>query len=166
MAVSYKGLIYAWGRKDDIENICRGRLKSSIELCPIDKSFAVSNGTIQELKAKRPKSGIIIKPGVSKNIGETQALIREINYKRIGAIYNPTLSVKKNWQVINTQFPIHISTLYKYCNTMGIKFKLNDDDIMEIIDFNKSANFNYKNIKNKGIKISKKRLLRIYNKKR
>ena len=38
-------------------------------------------GTIQELKAKRPKSGIIIKPGVSKNIGETQALIREINYK-------------------------------------------------------------------------------------
>ena len=49
---------------------------------------------------------------------------------------------------------------------MGIKFKLNDDDIMEIIDFNKSANFNYKNIKNKGIKISKKRLLRIYNKKR
>ena len=123
-------------------------------------------GTIQELKAKRPKSGIIIKPGVSKNIGETQALIREINYKRIGAIYNPTLSVKKNWQVINTQFPIHISTLYKYCNTMGIKFKLNDDDIMEIIDFSKSANFNYKNIKNKGIKISKKRLLRIYNEKR
>ena len=123
-------------------------------------------GTIQELKAKRPKSGIIIKPGVSKNIGETQALIREINYKRISTIYNPALSVKENWEVINSQFPIHISSLYKYCDARGIKFKLNDDDIMEIIDFNKSANSNYKNIKNKGIKISKKRLLRIYNKNR
>lgn len=52
MAVPYKGLIYAWGRKDDIENVCQDRLKSSIELCPIDKSFAAHNGAIQELILK------------------------------------------------------------------------------------------------------------------
>lgn len=52
MAVPYKGIIYAWGRKDDIEKACQDRLKSNIELCPIDRSFAVHNGVIQELILK------------------------------------------------------------------------------------------------------------------
>lgn len=52
MAVPYKRFIYAWGRKDDIERVCQERLKSSVELSPIDKSMVAHNGTIQELIIK------------------------------------------------------------------------------------------------------------------
>lgn len=52
MAVPYKGQIYAWGRKDDIEKTCQSRLRSNIELFPIDKSFVIHNSPIQELILK------------------------------------------------------------------------------------------------------------------
>ena len=98
MAVPYKGLIYAWGRKDDIENICRGRLKSSIELCPIDKSFAVSNGTIQELILKTIASllGNKGRLGFSKDkLWDTRKVIKHlINGKTITGYQGVQLSLR------------------------------------------------------------------------
>ncbi len=98
MAVPYKGLIYAWGRKDDIENICRGRLKSSIELCPIDKSFAVSNGTIQELILKTIASllGNKGRLGFSKDkLWDTRKVIKhQINGKTITGYQGVQLSLR------------------------------------------------------------------------
>lgn len=98
MAVPYKGLIYAWGRKEDIENICQGRLKSSIELCPIDKSFAAHNGTIQELILKTITSllGINGRLGYSKDkLWDTRRGIKyQINKKTITGYQGVQLSLQ------------------------------------------------------------------------
>lgn len=98
MAVPYKGLIYAWGRKEDIENICQGRLKSSIELCPIDKSFAAHNGTIQELILKTITSllGINGRLGYSKDkLWDTRRVIKyQINKKTITGYQGVQLSLQ------------------------------------------------------------------------
>lgn len=97
-AVPYKGLIYAWGRKEDIENICQGRLKSSIELCPIDKSFAAHNGTIQELILKTITSllGINGRLGYSKDkLWDTRRVIKyQINKKTITGYQGVQLSLQ------------------------------------------------------------------------
>lgn len=98
MAVPYKGLIYAWGRKEDIENICQGRLKSSIELCSIDKSFAAHNGTIQELILKTITSllGINGRLGYSKDkLWDTRRVIKyQINKKTITGYQGVQLSLQ------------------------------------------------------------------------
>lgn len=52
MAVPYKGIIYAWGTKSAIENICGGRLKTSAELCPLTRDAVLNNGTFRELLLK------------------------------------------------------------------------------------------------------------------
>ena len=52
MAVPYKGMMYAWGKKETIETVCNGRLKSSIEMHPLEKPFVASNTIIHELILK------------------------------------------------------------------------------------------------------------------
>lgn len=52
MAVPYKNLIYAWGSKSVIEEVCRGKLKSNIELCPLSRAMVAGNGTFRELLLK------------------------------------------------------------------------------------------------------------------
>lgn len=98
MAVPFKGLIYAWGRKDDIENVCRGRLKSSIELCPIDKSLAANNGTIQELILKTITNllGNRGRIGFSKDkLWDTRKVVKHvINGKTITGYQGVQLSLK------------------------------------------------------------------------
>lgn len=49
LAVPFKGMIYAWGQKNDIEHVCQKRLKSSIELCPLDRNFVKENSAIHAL---------------------------------------------------------------------------------------------------------------------
>ena len=45
-------MIYAWGAKETIEDICSSRIKSSVELCPLPRNFVANNGTMQELLLK------------------------------------------------------------------------------------------------------------------
>lgn len=52
MAVPYKGIIYAWGNKEKIEQVCSGRIKGNVELCPLSRDFVKNNGTLQELLLK------------------------------------------------------------------------------------------------------------------
>ena len=52
MAVPHKGMIYAWGAKGTIEEICSSRIKGSVELCPLPRDFVARNGTMQELLLK------------------------------------------------------------------------------------------------------------------
>jgi len=52
MAVPYNGVIYAWGAKETIEDVCSSRIKGSVELCPFPRDFVARNGTMQELLLK------------------------------------------------------------------------------------------------------------------
>lgn len=52
MAVPYKNLVYAWGSKSIIEEVCKGKLKSNIELCPLSRATIAENGTFRDLLLK------------------------------------------------------------------------------------------------------------------
>lgn len=52
MAVPYKNLVYAWGSKSVIEEACKGRLKTNIELCPLSRATIAGNSTFRELLLK------------------------------------------------------------------------------------------------------------------
>lgn len=52
MAVPHKGVIYAWGAKETIEDVCSSRIKGAVELCPLPRDFVARNGTMQELLLK------------------------------------------------------------------------------------------------------------------
>lgn len=84
--------------KKILKNICQGRLKSSIELCPIDKSFAAHNGTIQELILKTITSllGINGRLGYSKDkLWDTRRVIKyQINKKTITGYQGVQLSLQ------------------------------------------------------------------------
>lgn len=52
MAVPYKGMIYAWGSKEVIEQECASTLKGTVELCPLSREFVIQNTTMRELLLK------------------------------------------------------------------------------------------------------------------
>ena len=52
MAVPYKGIYYAWGEKSHIEEVCKGRLKSVIDLTPLDIETIMKIGVFKELILK------------------------------------------------------------------------------------------------------------------
>lgn len=52
MAVPYKNLMYAWGSKSIIEEACRSKLKSNIELCPLARATIAGNSAFRELLLK------------------------------------------------------------------------------------------------------------------
>lgn len=52
MAVPYKNLVYAWGSKSVIEEACKGKLKTNIELCPLSRATIAGNSTFRELLLK------------------------------------------------------------------------------------------------------------------
>lgn len=52
MAVPYKGMIYAWGSKETIEQESVSMLKDSVELCPLPRDFVLKNSTMRELLIK------------------------------------------------------------------------------------------------------------------
>lgn len=52
MAVPYKNLVYAWGAKSVIEEFCKGKLKTNIELCPLSRASVIGNSMFRELLLK------------------------------------------------------------------------------------------------------------------
>lgn len=52
MAVPYKGIIYAWGSKEHIQQICSDRLVSDISLIPFTRDRLIQIGVFKELLVK------------------------------------------------------------------------------------------------------------------
>ena len=52
MAVPYNGMVYAWGSKETIEDVCSPKIKGTVQLCPLNRDFVAKNGTMQELLLK------------------------------------------------------------------------------------------------------------------
>lgn len=64
MAVPYKNLVYAWGLKSAIEEVCRGRLKTNIELCPLSRATIAGNGIFRELLLKTLAHILVVSHGL------------------------------------------------------------------------------------------------------
>ena len=84
MAVPYKNLVYAWGSKSVIEEICKGKLKTNIELCPLSRAAIAGNSTLRELLLKT----LVHILAVSHGLGHSKDKIwdtKEVLKYRIGA---------------------------------------------------------------------------------
>lgn len=84
MAVPYKNLVYAWGSKSVIEEACKGKLKTNIELCPLSRATIAGNGTFRELLLKT----LVHLLAASHGLGHSKDKIwdtKEVLKYRIGA---------------------------------------------------------------------------------
>lgn len=97
MAVPYKGIVYAWGNKEEIKRISNSKLKSGIELCPLEKTAVIQNGNLQELVLKTITFllGNYARLGYSKDkIWDTHQIFKyRINGKQIVAYSGVRLSL-------------------------------------------------------------------------
>jgi hypothetical protein len=121
--------------------------------------------SLEILRAKRPKSGIILKSGVAYG-GTANAVIRDIKYDLLDQYYNRDLSVTENLTVLKSvlNFPISERTLYRYCHERGITLgRLSDDDIMANLDVSLSVRDNRKLLTGMGIKVGKDRISQLLN---
>jgi hypothetical protein len=118
-------------------------------------------------------------------------ILRGERYKEVEALYDPDLSIRKNVEIMR-YYGIKISreglrrwikehigpdttsySLYKQNNIkhLGSEEKgatdrkpLTDEEVLELLDFSKSARWNFQNIKEMGYAISRKRVNALYNK--
>ena len=121
--------------------------------------------SLEILRAKRPKSGIILKSGVAYG-GSANAAIRDIKYDFLDQYYNRDLSVMENLTVLKSvlNFPISERTLYRYCHERGITLgRLSDEDIMANLDVSLSVRDNRKLLTGMGIKVGKDRISQLLN---
>ncbi len=84
MAVPYKNLVYAWGSQSVIEEVCKGKLKTNIELCPLSRASIAGNSTFRELLLKT----LVRILAVSHGLGHSKDKIwdtKEVLKYRIGA---------------------------------------------------------------------------------
>jgi hypothetical protein len=133
----------------------------------IDDIKANYSENIEYLKSRKPKSGVIIKVGVSKNIADRNKVLKGIRWNLIADYYDTNLSVKEN--LINIKenlFEVSERTLYNFIKENGIKTdsnKVNDDELRCMLDSNLSVRENMSILKDKGIKVGNKRVMRILN---
>ena len=121
--------------------------------------------SLEILRAKRPKSGIILKSGVAYG-GTANAVIRDIKYDLLDQYYNSELSVMENLAVLQSMlyFPISERTLYRYCHERGITLgRLSDDDIMANLDVSLSVRKNKELLAGMGINVGERRIIRLLN---
>ena len=116
-------------------------------------------------------------------------ILREERYKEVESLYDPDKSLRKNVEIMNF-YGIKISYVtlrnliksglipvktslkpYKQNNIEDtltgispVKNTLTDEEILEIMDFSKSARWNHRNLKGMGYAISLKRINKLYNK--
>ena len=118
--------------------------------------------TIEWLKSRKPKSGIILKSGITFSIAERNTVLKQIRWTLIGEVYNVNLSVKENLDFINNNlFKVGKSTIYNFLEECNIKTdckKISDYELRQILDTTLSVRENLNLIKEKGYKISKDRI--------
>lgn len=122
---------------------------------------------IKFLKSRRPKSGIIVRPGVTGNIAERNRVLRIIRYSLMADYYDASLTAKENVENIsNNLFRISLRTFYNFLHEFSLKTdnkKVTDEELKTLLDVNLSIRDNMNVLKNKGIKVGNKRVMKILN---
>ena len=117
---------------------------------------------IAYLRSRRPKDGIILKSGVAY-AGYANAAKRDIRYEIIDRFYDRTITVKQNLEMLPglVGFPICKTVLYEYCKAREVKLKLDDEDILPMIDSNLTVEANHAALQDAGVRIGTKRISRL-----
>ena len=132
-----------------------------LEIPEIEKMYSKN---LEYLRGSSAKRGIIFKSGI--DTADRNRLAKEIRYLELDDHYNRNLSISENLKNLQDQgYQICMKSLYNYCKERGITIdqaKLTDDELADTIDYSKSANENYRLLRESGIKVKRARLLRIY----
>lgn len=110
---------------------------------------------LKYLRSRKGNNGIIFQKGEYKS----KADLKAVTWSIIGENFNPELSIKENLEVIREKIDIKKSTLYNYCKENGIKLKLTDEDLKELLDPSKSSRENEKALRENGYTVKRTRLL-------
>ena len=119
--------------------------------------------TLDWLRSKAPKSGIVLKSGVAYG-GGANATIRDIKYEQLDLYYDRSLSVMENLAMLHqiVGFPISERTLYRYCHDRGIALgTLSDDDILANLELSLSVRKNKELLAGMGLKVGERRIIRL-----
>lgn len=78
--------------------------------------------TLAFLRGLAPKDGIILRPGLVSAPSQAHTRKKEIKYRLIDTLYNPSLPPRQNLAVLQQQlpFPLSQSVLYRYTKERGI----------------------------------------------
>lgn len=132
-----------------------------MELTEIESKYSDNIAYLRQ--TSNPKDHIILKSGSAAG-GQANLVKSEIKFSLIDGIYDTALSVKENLAKIEAElFPISKSSLYEYCKSRNITYRMSDDDIKELLDFSLSYRKNLAKLKDEGFKVGNKRVLKIYN---
>lgn len=148
----------------DLDIDCLVRNVEAAMKLTVDEIEEQFSDNLKYLRSRSAKRGYIFKSGI--DTADRNRLAKEIRYLELDDHYNRNLSISENLKNLQDQgYQICIKSLYNYCNERGIKIdqaKLSDDELADTIDYSKSANENYRLIRESGIKVKRARLLRIY----
>lgn len=133
-------------------------LRKNIEYCfsrsieDIENEFS---DIIKQLRnTTKPKRGIIYK---SKKLHT-----KETTYLILDDLYNSELSVNENIEYLNNLgYKFAKTTIYEYLHNRGISKRLNDSDLLDLIDVNLSIRKNLEILKDNDIKIGKDRISKL-----
>lgn len=121
--------------------------------------------TISWLKSRKPKSGIILRHGITFSLAERNSVLKKIRWTLLSEVYDSNLSVNENIEFINNNlFKVSKSTIYNFLDEFEIKTdnrKLYDSELRDMLDTSLSIRDNVNLLKNKGYKISKDRVSKI-----
>lgn len=133
-----------------------------LEIPEIEKLYSKN---LAYLRGRSGKKGIILKSN-SGDISERNCIFKEIRYNIIAESYDPSKSVRENLEILQEKgIKIEKDSLYRFCKEKGIKTdksKLDDEEVLEMIDLNVSANKNLQEIRSEGYRIDKGRFLRLF----
>lgn len=125
----------------------------SMSVEEIKKKYGKS---IDKMKAKAPKKGLIYKNKKS---------VHEGNMSLLDTLYDRNKTVLENLDIIKSNgFDFSLMTLYRYCKERGIsikKYSHSDEEILSMIDFSASIRKNQQTLKEQGIEVSRGKLFKI-----
>ena len=139
-------------------------LKRKVELA-FSKNIDELREEFKSVLEKCP-SKFVINPKVILKQRAINKAKKDIHWKEIKENYNPSVSVKENLENLKAKgIKVQKTTLYEYCKENGIEtnpeLKERRNKILEIYDSSLSQNENVKRLKEVGIEISRRKLMRI-----
>ena len=139
----------------DIDCLVRN-VEAALELT-IDEIERLYSENLEYLRGRKKAKSFIFKSGEYSSAADIKAARDSI----IAEHLNTKLSVKENLEELKKYINIEKSALYNYYKEHGIKLKLTDEELLELIDTTKSSRENEKAIREQGYRVDRNRLLKL-----
>ena len=138
----------------DLDIDCLVRNVENALLLDLEEIEKLYSENLKYLRGRKQKNGLIFKSGEYQSKRD----LKEVVWSIIDQNYNPSKSVKENLELLKGKVNIGKSTLYNYIKEKGIKIKMEDNDLKELLNPKYSRRKNLENLREMGIKCKTARL--------